>query len=76
MFVTALYKVYVFWTFYCTGNKTFMKVYQWFYWTSNPQLPERSQPVPWALTQSCSGLQKFHLDAMIVAMPIFAELAY
>ena len=29
--------VYVIWTFCCTGNKAFMKVYKWFYWTSNPQ---------------------------------------
>jgi hypothetical protein len=34
MFVSALYKVYVIWTFCCTGNKTFIKVY---HWTSNPQ---------------------------------------
>jgi hypothetical protein len=31
MFVTALYKVYVIWKFCSTGNKTSMKVYQWFY---------------------------------------------
>jgi hypothetical protein len=32
----------VIWTFFCcTGNKTFMKVYPWFYWTSNPQLWEK-----------------------------------
>ena len=37
MFVTALYNVYVIWTFCCTGNNAFMKDYQWFYWTSNPQ---------------------------------------
>ena len=30
MFVTALYTVYVILTFYCAGNKAFMKVYQWF----------------------------------------------
>ena len=34
MFVTALYKVYVIWRFCCTGNKAFMKVYKWLYWTS------------------------------------------
>jgi hypothetical protein len=34
---------YVIWTFCCTGNKAFMKVYQWFYWTSNPQFWEKSQ---------------------------------
>jgi hypothetical protein len=27
MFVTALYKVYVIWTFCCTGKIVFMKVY-------------------------------------------------
>jgi len=31
MFVAALYKVYVIWTFCCTGNKASIKVYQWFY---------------------------------------------
>ena len=47
MFVTALYKVhaYVILTFCCTGNKAIMKVYQWFYWTSNPQYWEKFQPV-------------------------------
>jgi hypothetical protein len=30
MFVTAFCKVYVIWTFHCTGNKTFVKVNQWF----------------------------------------------
>ena len=32
MFVTALYKVYIVWTFCFTGYKALMKVYQWFYW--------------------------------------------
>ena len=36
MFITALYKVFVILTFCCTGNQAFMKMYQWFYWTSNP----------------------------------------
>ena len=55
--VTALYKVYVIWTFCCTGNKAFMKVYQWFYWTSNLQFWEKSQAIPWAPKQSWSSLQ-------------------
>jgi len=59
MFVTALYKVYVIWTFFCTGNKAFMKIYQWFYWTSNPQFWEKSQPVPGSQEQSCSALLYF-----------------
>ena len=46
MFVTALYKVYVIWTFCCTGNKAFMKVYQWFHLTPNLIFSEKSQPVP------------------------------
>ena len=37
---------YVIWKFCCTGNKAFMKVCQWFYWTSNPQFWEKSRPVP------------------------------
>jgi hypothetical protein len=38
--------LYVIWTFCCTGNKSFMKVYQWFYWTSNSEFCEKSQPIP------------------------------
>ena len=56
MFVTALYKVYA---ICCTGNKAFLKVYWWFYWTSNPQFWERSQSVPGAPKQSCSALHNF-----------------
>ena len=40
MLVPTLYIKYMLsanWTFCCTGNKAFTKVYQWFYWTSNPQ---------------------------------------
>jgi hypothetical protein len=40
MLVTTLYIKYMLfahWTFCCTGNETFIKVYQWFYWTSNPK---------------------------------------
>jgi len=37
----------------------FMKVYQWFYWNSNLQFWEKSQPVPGAPKQSCSVLQNF-----------------
>ena len=50
---------YVIWTFCCTGNKAFMKVYQWFYWNSNLQFWEKSQPVPGAPLQSCFALQNF-----------------
>jgi hypothetical protein len=49
MVVTTLYIKYMLsahWTFCCTGNETFIKVYQWFYWTSNPKFWERSQPIP------------------------------
>jgi len=56
MFVTALYNVYVIWTFCCTGNNAFMKDYQWFYWTSNPQFWEKTQPVPRDPKRSCSAL--------------------
>jgi hypothetical protein len=59
MFVTALHKAYVIWTLCCTGNKAFMKVYQWFYWTSKPQFWEKSQPVPVAPKQFCSALHHF-----------------
>ena len=38
--------LYVIWTLCCTGNNSFMTVYQWFYWTSYSQFCERSQPVP------------------------------
>jgi len=33
---------------------TFMKVYQWFYWTVNPQFWEMSQPEPGAPKQACT----------------------
>jgi hypothetical protein len=36
LFLVYFYK-YVIWTFCCTGNKSIIKVYQWFYWTSNSQ---------------------------------------
>ena len=45
LFLVYFYR-YVIWTFCCTGNKSIMKVYQWFYWTSNSQFCEKSQPVP------------------------------
>jgi hypothetical protein len=61
MFVTALYQVYVIWIFCYTGNKTFMKVNQWFYWTSNPQFCENFQFVFGAPKQSCSTLQNCEL---------------
>ena len=50
---------YVIWKFCCTGNKAFMKVYQWFYWNSNLQFREKSQPIPGALKHSFSALQNF-----------------
>jgi hypothetical protein len=62
MFVTTLYIKYMLsanWTFCCTGNKAFIKVYQWFYWTSNPQFWEKFQPIPGAAKQSCSALHHF-----------------
>ena len=40
-----LNKIYVIWTFCCTEYNEFMKAYQWFYWTANLQLWEKSQPV-------------------------------
>ena len=54
----SLFK-YVIWTFCCTRNKAFMKPYQWFYWNSNLQFWEKSQPVPGAPKQSCCALQIF-----------------
>ena len=70
MIVTALYQVYVIWTFCCTGNKAFMKVYQWFYRTSNPQFWGKSQSVSGAPKQSCSALQKFLLEALAMLIMI------
>jgi hypothetical protein len=59
MFVTALCKLYVIWTFHCTGNKAFMKVYEGFI---VPQIL-KSRPVPRApklpRVESCSALQNF-----------------
>jgi len=71
MFVTALYKVYVIWKFCCTGNKAFMKVYQWFYWTSNPQFWEKSQPVPGTPKQSCSTLHNFSWKPCLLVPTVF-----
>jgi len=62
MFVTTLYIKYMLsahWTFCCTGNETFIKVYQWFYWTSNPKFWKKSRPIPGATKQSCSILHHF-----------------
>ena len=62
MFVTTLYIQYLLsphWTFCCTGNEAFIKVYQWFYWTSNPKFWKKSQPIPGAAKQSCSTLHHF-----------------
>jgi hypothetical protein len=47
------------WTFCCTGNETFIKVYHWFYWTSNPKFWKKSQPIPGAAKQSWSTLHHF-----------------
>jgi hypothetical protein len=33
--------IYVIWTFWYTGNKAFMKVFQWFYWNLNHQFWEK-----------------------------------
>ena len=62
MFVTTLYIKYMLsshWTFCSTGNEAFIKVHQWFYWTSNPKFWKKSQPIPGAAKQSCSTLHLF-----------------
>jgi hypothetical protein len=67
MLVTTLYIKYMLfahWTFCCTGNETFIKVYQWFYWTSNPKFWKKSQPIPRAAKQSCSILQAQYMRVL------------
>ena len=48
----------------CTGNKAFMKVYQWFYWTSNPQFWEKSQSVHWPQSRALVLPCKISLEAL------------
>ena len=55
-----------------------MKVYQWFYWTSNPQFWERSHPVLGTPKQSCPPCKislegpasNTHLGSILAAVAI------
>ena len=64
------YIVYDIWTFCCTGNKAFMKVYQWFYWTSNPQCWGKSQSVYGGPKAVLFCLAKFLLEALAMLIMI------
>jgi len=51
-----------------------MKVYQWFYWTSNPQFFKESQPVSGVPKQSCPALQNFSWRAWYLGYRIDWEI--
>ena len=57
----------------------FMKVYKWFYQTSNPHFLEKSQPVPGSPNQSCSAFQNFSWRPclhVLITRDIFINFGY